>query len=107
VVAQVEAWHSPGQVVLLHPHFYDLTYAYHLNKSAFFGTTDVAEGLARHRTYAANSIGDREVRTTLSQVILVVSGDERPAITRTLGANSTVQDSVEADHKVWVYRFRR
>lgn len=107
VVAQVEAWHGSEQVVLLHPHFYDLTYAYHQDPVLFLSSSNIPKSLAEGGIHAAAAFEELPQAGSVAQVVLVQSGGDRPEVWQTLRTAFPENDSVEADHAVWVYRFRR
>ncbi len=106
VVAQVHAWSAPDQAVALFPHHYDLTYAYHLDASMFRTDTSVSRSLGARRTFAVYPHDTLPVFDPTDQVLLVRSGDGFPALYAGLRSRYADIDSVEADHRVWVYRFR-
>lgn len=107
VVAQVEAWHGLEQVVLLHPHFYDLTYAYHRDPVLFQSSSNIQQEMAEGGIHVAAAFEELPQAGSVAQVILVQSGGDRPKVWQTLRSAFPEVDSAEADHAVWVYRFRR
>ncbi len=106
VVAQVEAWSVPQQTVLILPDHYDLTFAYHWDKGSFLSETSIPAQLAAHHIHpVAGVVPEQDVHG--EQLILILSGEDRPAVLGSLRARYGTVDAVEADHKVWVYLFRK
>lgn len=106
VVAQVNAWSTPHRTVVLFPHHYELTYAYHLDDRLFRTDSSLSRGLAERRTIAVYLHDSLPALDPMGPVLLVRSGDGFPALYARLRSGYPAIDSVEADHRVWVYRFR-
>jgi hypothetical protein len=112
VVAQVEAWRPTANVpVLLYPWYYMHTYAWHADRDLLNDPTDLQSELAQGAVYPIHDqenlllpTGDPEA------LVLVVAANEinnTTMLRSDLRNSRPVVDSVEADHKVWVYRFSR
>ncbi len=112
VVSQVEAWRRTANVpVLLYPWYYMHTYAWHADRDLLKYPTDLQSELSQGAVYPVRDLenlllpsGDPEA------LVLVVAANEidNTTVLRSGMRNSLpVVDSVEADHKVWVYRFSR
>jgi hypothetical protein len=111
VVQQVEAWRSPGAPVLLYPWYYMHTYAWHADRDLLDVPENLQANLAKGFVYPVDEQGELPVDLgALNTLVLVVAANE---VERTTALRSGLRsslpevDSVEADHKVWVYRFGR
>ncbi len=112
VVAQVQTWQEGHRSVLIAPGFYAPTFAWHLDKELLRDPGTIEMDLIERNVFLVND-PDRFVALGSDEdaVILVDSWsaltDPEQHTKRRLRDHWPLVDSVEADKKVWVYRFRR
>jgi hypothetical protein len=112
VVEQVQLWQEGQHPVLIDPDFYAPTYAWHLDRELFRDSASLESGLSE-RNVLLVSDPHRFINVDPDEdaVILVDSWsaltDPEQRTKRHLREHWPQVDSVEADKKVWVYRFSR
>lgn len=104
VVRAVENWRAPSSTTYLFPHYYDLTFGYHLDRALLHARAPMSECLRARGIYPINA--QDTVRPGQSAVLVRAGGWWPNAYTNLRSSASTV-DSVLADKDVWVYRFQR
>lgn len=109
VIAQVNAW-KKDEMVLIQPAYYEDTYAWHIEKSLVRDPSQLRKTLNMSGIYPVNNVRDlpSELDNTPS-VILVDAwsslSDPEGSLKHSLRDTYQMIDSVQADRKVWVYRF--
>ncbi len=110
VVAQVQQWRGERGAVLLTPPFYAPTFAWHLDKELFRDPEILEAGLDHDEVFPTGP--HDQVPKDTSEFRTVVLVDAWSALTdpdqltkKALRAQWPTVDSVEADKKVWVYRY--
>jgi len=112
VVSQVREWQEGHRSVLIAPGYYAPTFAWHWEKELLRDPGTMELDLIERNIFLVND-PDRFVALGLEEdaVILVDAWsaltDPAQRTKRHLRDHWPVVDSVEADKKVWVYRFRR
>ena len=112
VVMQVREWQAGD--VIIQPPWYDLTFLYASDPKGCFSLPDADQSFCMGKGFlwtaedVSSLLIDPEVE---DQVVLVDAGgdlvDPSGSVKSALRATLPHVDSVEADHRVWVYRFRR
>lgn len=111
VVAMAEAWRDSGPV-LIQPPFFDHTYAWHLDPALLRDARDLRAALGERGIHAVHNTDDLPFGPQAWDTVVLVDAwaaltDPDATVKRALLANYAQVDSVEAMHKVWVYRFAR
>ena len=111
VLAQVNEWNE-GAPVLIQPAYYEDTYAWQLDKHLVQDPSELRSALNNSGIHPVNGINDLPKDITTARSVLLVdawSGLVDPAGSLKLHLKNAYQqvDSMEADRKVWVYRFRK
>lgn len=111
VVRQTKAWQDGSRSVLIEPGYYAPTYAWHLDRELLRDPGSLEIDLMERNVFLVND-PDRFValRPEEDAVILVDAWsaltDPEQRTKQHLRSHWPTVDSVEADHKVWVFRFR-
>jgi hypothetical protein len=111
VMAQVRAWRTEHSAVVIQPAWYDLTYAWALDPQLYRGAAP------QNLAFAVSSISpvlgsqgpalDTSITTVVHIDAWAALSDPGLSVLRELRARFVQTDSVEADKKVMVRRFRR
>jgi hypothetical protein len=111
VVAQVNAWRDTDTPVLLHPWYYRDTYAWHMDPQLVRTPEQLQPDLEKALIFPVGTMS--QLPSALADrptIVLVDAGAGVSDASLTIGTlrrGWPLTDSVQADRKVWVYRFRR
>lgn len=111
VVAQVQAWRGDRTAVVIQPSWYDLPYAWAVSPAYFSGAAPVEMALRERGVYAVWGSLPPELDSSVASVVHVDAWaalvDPGGKVLRALRSRYVQTDSVEADRKVMVRRFRK
>lgn len=110
VVAQVAAWQRPGTAVLLQPPWYDLSYAWALDKQLYTGASPVDLALKERKVHPVQAADMPALDSSITTVVHVDAWaaltDPEGRVLRELRRRYLQVDSAEADRKVHLRLFR-
>lgn len=111
VKAQVEAWREGNTTVMIQPEWYDLTYGWQLDPVLFKGAAPIAIALHERGIFPIPAAEMPALDSTVATVVHIDSWasltDPGHEVLNELRKRYTQVDSVEADKKVMVRRFRK
>ncbi len=106
-------WRDGDGIVLFAPHFYDVTFAWHLDKTLYHDPEHLQQNLIERKIFPMDNFEHQgPLRETLMESVVLIDAwsaltDPDGTIKRALRERFPQVDSLEADKNVRVYRFRR